>query len=430
MGLLVAGCGSGGHAHDASHLASTGAPSLAHRHATPHHRSAPPSPALRRLEATLRKQLSLAGASDGALVYDLTAQAQLFAHDQGVRRPPASVEKIWTTVAALRMLSPDLRLQTAVVGRGHLGPRGVWHGDLFLRGSGDPTLGDGNFNRIWESGNGPTAAELVSQLQADGIRAVTGKVIGDASLFDARRGGPNTDFAPDVGDLGGQLSALTFDHGATAPGLGPGAFAARELVLTMRGAGIKATAAKFTEPASHVSRVLAVVSSPPLSTMLKLMDVPSDDLFAEMLTKQLGVRFGGEGSTEAGARVIRQTLAADYGVHPAIVDGSGLSRSDGSSPAQVVALLRKLWRTPAGDQLQAALPVVGVSGTVRTIAMGTPAQGHCVAKTGTLDYVTNLAGYCDARGGHVLAFALFVDGPANWVAIPIIGKMVAAIARY
>ena len=71
--------------------------------------------------------------------------------------------------------------------------------------------------------------------------------------------------------------------------------------------------------------------SPPLAVMLKLMDVPSDDFFAEMLTKQLGVRFGDGGSISAGAKVISQVIDS-YGVHPAIVDGSGLSRSDRSSP--------------------------------------------------------------------------------------------------
>ena len=45
---------------------------------------------------------------------------------------------------------------------------------------------------------------------------MTGQLIGDESLFDSRRGGPPTGFAPDIPDFGGQLSALTYDHGATA----------------------------------------------------------------------------------------------------------------------------------------------------------------------------------------------------------------------
>jgi D-alanyl-D-alanine carboxypeptidase/D-alanyl-D-alanine-endopeptidase (penicillin-binding protein 4) len=80
--------------------------------------------------------------------------------------------------------------------------------------------------------------------------------------------------------------------------------------------------------------------------------------------------------------------------------------------------------------LSASLPTVGVNGTVQRIARLTAAQGHCIAKTGTLDDVTNLAGYCSSRGHHVVAFALFLDGPPNATAVVQLGRMVAAIARY
>ena len=391
--------------------------------------SAPPSPALSALRAKLAGALAAAGPQTGALVYDLTADQQLFAQRAGVGRPPASVEKLYTSVAVLSTLGPDARFQTSVLGAGHLGPGRVWHGDLYLRGGGDPTLGGGGFNRVWEEGYGPTAAELVRQLRARGIRKVTGHVIGDASLFDSRRGVPSSGYAPDIGDLGGQLAALTYDHGATLGSLSPGAFAARELALTMRADGIGAKAIRRTAPTPAAAQPLAAVSSPPTSVLLKLTDVRSDDFFAEMLTKQLGVRFGAGGTTSAGAAVIASSVAA-LGIHPRIVDGSGLSRQDSSSPRQVVDLLRDVWRTPNGRVLHPALPVVGVSGTVQQIGLYSGARGRCVAKTGTLNYVSNLAGYCDSRGGHTLAFALLVDGPDNVAAFKLIGKMVGAIARY
>ena len=390
--------------------------------------AAPLSPALSALQLALTRQLGRAGAATGAYVFDLTNGRVLFALRDGVRRPPASVEKLYTSIAVLRELGAGVTLQTAVLGAGFLGNHGIWHGDLYVRGGGDPTFGDAAFNRNWEQGYGPTAAQLVTQLQHLGIRRVTGKVIGDAALFDGRRGVPSSGFAPDVPDLGGQLAALTYDHGATA-GRSPGAFAANELVLTMRASGIKASSLRRTLPAPPGARVLATVTSPPASVLLRLMNVPSDDFFAEMLTKQLGARVGGAGTTAAGAGAI-ESVAAGYGIHPAIVDGSGLSRSDLSSPAEVVALLRAVWRSPDGSVLWDSLPTVGVSGTVRTVGTHTPARGRCVAKTGTLDNVSNLAGYCHARGHDVLAFALFVDGPSNWSAFKLISKMVGAIAAY
>ena len=143
-------------------------------------------------------------------------------------------------MALLSELGPSARLTTTVLGAGHLGPGGVWHGDLYLHGGGDPTLGDGAFNRDWEQGYGPTASQLVGQLREAGIKRVTGSVIGDGTLFDALRGGPATAYGPDIPDFGGQLAALTYDHGSTSKGLSPPAFAAKELVLTMRGAHIEA----------------------------------------------------------------------------------------------------------------------------------------------------------------------------------------------
>jgi D-alanyl-D-alanine carboxypeptidase/D-alanyl-D-alanine-endopeptidase (penicillin-binding protein 4) len=381
------------------------------------------------LDAALAGTMRKAGPHAGALVYDLNAHQQLFALREGVGRPPASVEKLYTSLALLRMLGPDARMRTTVLGTGHLGRHGVWHGNLYLRGGGDPTYGDGAFNRIWEQGFGPTATQIVQQLSEQGIRRVTGKVIGDASLFDSHRGGPSTNFEPDIPDFGGQLSALTYDHGATLGTLTPGAFAARELALALRADHVRARAAHDTGVTPARAHTLAVVSSPPLTVLLRLMDVRSDDLFAEMLTQQLGARFGDGGSIAAGARVVASAITA-YGVHPRIVDGSGLSRLDRSSPRDVVDLLRAAWRTPDGDVLWASLPVVGVNGTVQSLGVHTAAQGNCIAKTGTLTGVTNLAGYCHRPGHHRIAFALMINGPSNSQALIMESRMIAAIARY
>jgi D-alanyl-D-alanine carboxypeptidase/D-alanyl-D-alanine-endopeptidase (penicillin-binding protein 4) len=396
---------------------------------TPTGNRPPVSAAEVRLQSAMTKAMRLAGPSSGALVYDLGARSELFALRPSVKRPPASVEKLWTTTALMTKLGPNVRLHTAVLGTGSLRD-GVWHGNLYLRGGGDPTFGDPTFNRDWELGYGPTANQLVAQLARRGIRRVTGSVFGDESLFDRHRGGLMTAYAVDVPDFGGQLSALTYDHGATAVHFSPATFAANELVLTMRGSDIKARASKHARTTPHRVHLLAIVASPPMSVMARLMDVPSDDLFAELFTKQLGVLFGRGGTISAGAHVIAETIAAAFDLHPTVLDGSGLSRNDRSSPLEIVDLLADIWQTPVGRELVAALPTVGVNGTVRSIGLKTAAQGNCLAKTGTLDNVTNLAGYCSSHGHHALAFALFVDGPENAAALLLESRMIAAIARY
>lgn len=384
---------------------------------------------MRRLWAALRRSLNAAGPSSGAVVYDLGDHTQLYSLRDRVMRPPASLEKLYTSVAALQKLGPQARFHTPILSAGHLGPGGVWHGNLYLRGDGDPTLGDGTFIRVWDQGNGTNAAGLVAQLAAAGIRRVTGSVIGDDSLFDSSPGGPSTGFAPDIPDFGGELSALSYDHGSTLAGLKPGAFAARALATMMRVNHIAATASRATSRAPRRARVIASVSSPALPAILRLMNVPSDDLFAEMLTKVLGARFGARGTIAGGAGVIADAIAS-YGLHPTILDGSGLDRDDRSSPREVAALLRQVWGSSIGRELENSLPLIGIEGTVRRIATGTPAQGRCIAKTGTLNNVTNLAGYCHSRGHRTLAFAFFIDGPSNLRAIGLLSQMVAATQRY
>ncbi len=428
VAVAITSCGGSGAHSTSEQVASTGG-RVGHARPRRRHHAPPPSPQLRHLRATLNGVLRRAGPATGAAVYDLTAGAQLYSARAGVGRPPASVEKLLTTIAAVRELGRRTRLHTVIVGTGHLGPGGVWHGSLYLKGGGDPTFGDGTFNKVWELGYGPTASQLVTQLAHRGIHSVTGPVVGDGSIFDAARGGPATNFAPDLPDFGGQLSGLTYDHGADVHAASPEAFAARQLVATMRARGIRTTAAPVPGAAPRRARRLAIVSSPPLTVLIDLMNIPSDDLFAEMLTKQLGKRFAHEGSIAAGAKVISREIAT-YDLHPRIVDGSGLSRDDRSSPAEIVALLRKVWHTPIGRVLSGSLPILGVNGTTRRIGTGTVAQGRCIAKTGTLNYVTNLAGYCHSRDGHELTFALFLDGPSNEQSIALLTRMTAAIVSY
>jgi D-alanyl-D-alanine carboxypeptidase/D-alanyl-D-alanine-endopeptidase (penicillin-binding protein 4) len=406
------------------------------RHVSPVHRARPArktasQPGAVSLRLALLAAMRGAGPQSGAAVYDLTDHRTLFAMRGNAGHPPASVEKLYTTAAVLRTLGPAATLQTQVFGIGQLGAHGVWHGNLYVKGGGDPTLGDALFNHSYESGFGPTGSQIAEQVYSHGIRRVTGHLFGDESLFDIKRGPLSTDYRPDIPDLGGELSALAYDHGSVVKvGASPAVFATEQLAAAMRTAHITVRAAGRTALTPVGATPLATVSSPPMQVMLRLMDVPSD-VFAEMLTKQLGVRFGGgEGTIAAGADVIGDTIASDYGIHPRIVDGSGLSRRDRSSPSEVVTLLRELWGTATGQILFASLPVVGKTGTVTGVAVKTAAVGRCSAKTGTLNYVTNLAGYCHTKGGHELAFAFFDDGPSNGTAIALEGQMVADLAKY
>jgi serine-type D-Ala-D-Ala carboxypeptidase/endopeptidase (penicillin-binding protein 4) len=150
------------------------------------------------------------------------------------------------------------------------------------------------------------------------------------------------------------------------------------------------------------------VSSPSMADVVRLTNRPSDNYLAESLVKGLGAKFGGGGSTASGASVVEQTVSRD-GANPQVVDGSGLSRADQTSPHDIVRVLDGIRDDPGGSAFRASLPVAARSGTLHDRMRGTAAAGRCQAKTGTLSDVSALAGYCRASSGHDIVFAVMMN---------------------
>lgn len=392
---------------------------------------APTAVAQNSVSGQLSHELAIVGPLSGAYVYDLTTATPLFSERAQDPRPPASVEKLYTATTALELMGPDATLSTTVLGSGHLGARGRWEGSLYLHGGGDPTFGSAAFVAGHYGGEGATVSELAALVKAAGIRSVTGAVNGDESYFDSLRGEPASGYAFDP-ELEGNLSALAFNRGATGARGGahaPAAYAALQLRGALRADGVTVHGGgAATAPAG--ATVLATASSPNLATLLGLTLPPSDNFFAETLLKDLGARYGGAGTTAAGAAVVRSTIARVFSLHPHLLDGSGLSHSDSTSPKQVVTLLTTLARSPLGTTLRKGLAIAGHTGTLSERMRRTPASGRCQAKTGTLIGVSNLAGYCQARNGDILAFAFFTDGIETGEARTIQDNMAITLARY
>jgi serine-type D-Ala-D-Ala carboxypeptidase/endopeptidase (penicillin-binding protein 4) len=378
-------------------------------------------------------QLALAGPADGAYVYDLTSKQALFSERASSMRPPASVEKLYTATTALDLMGPTARLATTVFGAGHMAPGGVWEGNLYLHGGGDPTFGTTSFIHRHYNGVGASVQALVSQLvHTDHIRRITGSVEGDESYFDSLRGEPSSDYAWDP-FLEGTLSALAFNRGETGALHGPhapAAFAARALWGLLKAAGVTIEGGSGAAKAPAGATQLAQVQSPTVTQLLGLMLPPSDNFFAETLVKDLGAQYGGAGTTAAGAAVVMKTLASTLDVHPHVLDGSGLSEEDTTSPYQVADLLVDLEPTPIGAVLRSSLAVAGHTGTLELRMRGTRAAGNCQGKTGTLTGVSNLVGYCQAADGHTLAFAIFNDGIATEMAHTVQDNIAITIADY
>jgi serine-type D-Ala-D-Ala carboxypeptidase/endopeptidase (penicillin-binding protein 4) len=380
------------------------------------------------LDALVANGLGRTGGSSGGYVLDTTTGRTLASVRADVPRIPASVEKLYTTSTALLRFGPDATLKTSVLGVGTLDDAGTWNGDLYLRGGGDPTFGSASFTRL-AYGLGANVSTLAARVRAAGILRVTGRVRGDESLLDRLRGGPASGYALDL-DVGGPLGGLLFNRGlaredGSALQTQPAKFAAQQLTLELRRAGVRVGQGAATGTAPVLAAEIASVDSPTMATLARLTLVPSDNLFAEMLLKDLGARFGSSGSTTAGIGVVKRTIGR-FGVRPQVADGSGLSRVNRSSPRQVVTLLSALREDTA---LRAALPVAGRSGTLAERMRRTSAQDRCQAKTGTLSNVSALAGYCRTPNGHLLAFAFIENLVYTPTAKAAEDRLVVALAR-
>jgi serine-type D-Ala-D-Ala carboxypeptidase/endopeptidase (penicillin-binding protein 4) len=367
--------------------------------------------------SALAAQMRYAGSGSGALAVDLDSGRTLYKLRARTRRMPASVEKLYTSATLLRRMGPTARLTTSVLAEVAPGDDGVIRGDVYLRGGGDPTFGTLD------------AARLAKQMADAGVEKVAGRVRGDESYFDSRRGVPSSGYrlTSDVGPL----SALTFNRGVSGRSSPywqprPARFAARAFTHQLRLAGVRVAHPPALGRTPADALPFTSWRSEPVADLLARMNPPSDNFMAETLVKLLGAHYGGGGSTAAGAGVVRAELS-EIGIRPHVVDGSGLSRHDRTSPRQVVAMLEAMADDTAFTR---SLAVAGRSGTLAARMRGTPAQDRCRAKTGTLHDVSALAGYCTTRSGSHVAFAFLMNHVNPYGARLLQDRMAVALARY
>jgi serine-type D-Ala-D-Ala carboxypeptidase/endopeptidase (penicillin-binding protein 4) len=367
--------------------------------------AAPGGAASRSLPSLLARALHgphVSFAQSGAVAVDLSTGQVVYAHNATLPLRPASNEKLAVTYAALTALGPSFRIETDVLGEGTQ-DGSTWRGDLVLKGYGDPSLSSQDL------------ASLAQQVRADGITAVSGRVLGDETWFDAHRTAPGWKASFFIKESP-PLSALIVDRGFVGhfTSHNPALSAAQIFTKLLARAGVTVAGGATLGVADDAGVDLASVDSPTLLALVHWMDKVSDNFTAEMLVKELGAVQAGAGTTAAGLRVVGAQLAA-AGVPLAgvrMADGSGLSQLDRMTASTLVSLLRVMWNDPAMQpELLASLPVAGRSGTLRHRMRGTPAAGVVRAKTGTTDNSTALSGFVGDR----YVFSVLVNGaPVSW----------------
>ena len=350
----------------------------------------------------------------------------------------ASAQKILTANAALSLLSPDFRYVTRVTAAGK--PTNGSLDKAWFIGSGDPLLQTPDY-RAYLDDRPATRGTVGTPLQglADGIAASGVKSIGtlfvDDSRYDAVRYLPTWRANYKTEGQVGTLGALIVNSGygeyrpERVPVDDPGLAAGEALATLLRERGVQvASVARGAAPGSGPD--LATVQSPTLREISAEMLKVSDNTTAELMVRELAVRSGRPGTTDAGTAVMAEQLTAN-GIpmkNVRILDGSGLSR-DNQLTCQALAVAVEQGRKPGATQIDDLLAVAGRSGTLSLRFQDTPLEDRLRGKTGSLNGVTALAGYVDTY--RTLPFAFVADGDfSDGEAFGLQGRIASIIGQY
>ncbi len=169
------------------------------------------------------------------------------------------------------------------------------------------------------------------------------------------------------------------------------------------------------------STLVASFESVPYSETAKLILKVSLNLGANTALSLFGL--------EQGVRTVNEALAAerialiDAGLDPDSfffpTNGSGSPDSE-ATPRALTQWLTLLTKTPVAAAFKAALPIMGVDGSLETVGVDLPGRGHVFGKTGTtvlpsadhqsIELIAqNLAGYIETQGGRNVAFAVILN---------------------
>ncbi len=214
----------------------------------------------------------------------------------------------------------------------------------------------------------------------------------------------------------------------------PERYAARALRDALRRARIRMAWKEL--PSRRGRAILASWTSPPLDSLVRAMNKVSDNVYAEILFRDVAKAIGGEGSWTRGAPVMRNYLAslAIDTEQVQFTDGSGLSRMDLVTAGDIVKVLQVWYPSdlkgsinredsspssplshfgPLKESTRQAfynsLPIMGVDGTLDHRLKGTPAEGNVHAKTGSMTGVRSISGYLTTRDGEPLAFSILAN---------------------
>ena len=405
-------------------------------------------------------------------VQEVTADKPLLAVHADTPRNPASTMKLLTTFAGLDALGPAYTWDTRVYVAGDVRD-GVVHGDLVIRGHGDPFLVP---EFLWR---------LVRGLREKGLHRIRGDVVIDNGYFqpepelnrpldgkvyraynasadallinfqsvrfrfvpDKERKRVRIATFPEFSNLkvvnrlryvekacGNRLSRIRMQVDrqpeattVTFKGDYPvrcGEWSIVRVVMEPQAAIYGAFRSLWEETGGRLDGGMQLGSVPdgairildlesrPIAEIIRGVNKFSNNVMARQVFLTLGAELQGEPGTYAKARAaVSQWLKKKGLSFPELVvdNGSGLSRNARISARNMGTLLLAAYRSPLMPEFVSSLPIVGVDGTMRKRMKKTPVSGRAHIKTGTLRDASAIAGYVKAKSGKDHVVVVFLN---------------------
>ncbi|SIS32458.1 D-alanyl-D-alanine carboxypeptidase / D-alanyl-D-alanine-endopeptidase (penicillin-binding protein 4) [Chryseobacterium shigense] len=398
----------------------------------------------------------LKNATWGFVVYDPKTKKVISSYNENTPLVPASTTKLLTTETAMNLLGENYRWMTQLEYSGTIDENGVLNGNLYLIGSGDPSLGT-NKAGAWSYRD--IISDFIGGLSREGIKKVNGDIIIQTALFKGNIAmlpenvvwlennnyylpvGTTREINPANEKLIVKKSGFTSDkkyfyvspyvkqmvyaekyegNGTLTTKLPEApAYLANTLRTTLVKSGIGVTGKvtpKMTDATPETRKLVSAYKSPTLGDIIFYTNQHSDNSLAEALLKTVGFQKMGDQTSESGRVVVTEHLKNEsfdmIGLN--YMDGSGLSRSNNVTPISQVKFLTSLMDEKYYKTYLTSLPVGGQSGTLKRMFIGT-GNGQVFAKTGTLNKVKTLAGYLKTNSGKTLVFSLMVNNYAGSV---------------
>ena len=404
---------------------------------------------------------------------DVSSGSVLAAYHADEQLIPASTLKLVSTTAAWQLLGSDFRYKTKIMYSGKIGTNGLLDGDIFIIGSGDPTLQSEKFDNS-------SVTEIWSRkIKEKGIKEISGHIIGYAAAFD--RVVPDDWIWADIGNYYGAIPCglnykdnkfkLYYRTGApgskaelikTEPQYASQKYNIQSNIVV---GGNEDDAYVYGDPFGFQKKVKGQL--PPNKNNYEVEAALPDpallcaeDLYAE-LTK-LGIRCRkemvqscyekndslhlneiythyspsldkiiqitnlssnnlfcenlvktiGDGNTGRGLSSIKKHLSKK-GLDTDqlfMSDASGLSRANTITAAFQTQLLHMIWKdTATYNTINNSLPLSGKNGSMANMGKGTAIENNLRAKTGYINRVRAYCGYLTGQSGKKLAFSVMFN---------------------